>query len=207
MCEQHRVYALLEAGAVANEVQPPTRALQLGTHRRVGQPDRRHEVAAGQLGQHPGVDAVGLAGERRQPLHLLRVGDLHLPAGALELVVDEARPVHRLDRRPDRLAVPIEPYRQSAQPIDIRRGRTDVDRRTPTVEHMKVETLATEIQTGVQHCNGPPFVSRGRAEHHSAGGPPSSHSLPFSSNAGSEGKRGSRRPRTCRKPKDSPKRE
>jgi hypothetical protein len=31
-------------------------------------------------GQHPGVDAVGLAGERRQPLHLLRVRDLDLPA-------------------------------------------------------------------------------------------------------------------------------
>src|SRR4029453_10610720 len=27
-------------------------------------------------------------------------------------------------------------------------------------------------------CEGPPFVSRGRAEHDSAGGPPSSHSLP-----------------------------
>jgi hypothetical protein len=34
----------------------------------------------------------GLAGQRRQPLHPLHVGDFDLPAGALELVVHEARP-------------------------------------------------------------------------------------------------------------------
>src|SRR5262249_9847784 len=43
--------------------------------------------------------------------------------------------------------------------------RTNLDRRPLRVEQMEVETLATEIQTGVQHCVGPPFVSRGRAEH------------------------------------------
>jgi hypothetical protein len=44
-------------------------------------PDRRDQVATCQLGQHPGVDPIGLAGQRRQPLHLLRIGDLDLPAG------------------------------------------------------------------------------------------------------------------------------
>jgi len=42
---------------------------------------------------------------------------------------------------------------------------------------MEVETLATEIQTGEQRCAGPLFVSRGRAEHDSAGGPSSWPSL------------------------------
>jgi hypothetical protein len=65
--------------------------------------------------------------------------------------VHEARPVHRLDRRADRLAVTVEPSRQSVQAIGIRRRRTDFDRRTLGVEQMKVEALATEIQTGVQH--------------------------------------------------------
>src|SRR5947207_1247431 len=46
------------------------------------------------------------------------------------------------------------------------------------IEQAEIETLAAEIQSGVQHCVGPPFVSRGRAEHDSAGGPPSSHSFP-----------------------------
>jgi hypothetical protein len=32
-----------------------------------------------------------------------------------------------------------------------RRGRTHFDRRALSVEQMKVETLAAEIQTGVQH--------------------------------------------------------
>jgi hypothetical protein len=47
--------------------------------------------------------------------------------------------------------VAIEPFGQSAQTIGIRRGRTDFDHRALTVEQMKVETLAAEIQTGVQH--------------------------------------------------------
>jgi hypothetical protein len=80
--------------------------LPLCTHKRIGQPDRRHQVAARELGQHPGVDPVGLARQRRQSLRLLRVGDLDLPAGELEPVVHEAGAVHRLDRGADRCAVP-----------------------------------------------------------------------------------------------------
>jgi hypothetical protein len=52
---------------------PPTRHLALAhgparTRTWIGQPDRGHQIARRQLGQHPGVDAVGLAGQRRQPL-------------------------------------------------------------------------------------------------------------------------------------------
>jgi hypothetical protein len=64
--EQDGVHALLQARAVADEVEPPARSLALGAHSRVGQSDRRHQIAAGELGQHPGVDPVGLAGERRE---------------------------------------------------------------------------------------------------------------------------------------------
>jgi hypothetical protein len=146
--EQDRVHALLQARAVADEMQTPARAL--GSDGRVGQPDRRHEVAAAELGQHPGIDAVGLAGQRCEALHLLRVGDLHLPAVKLEPVVDEARPVHRLDRRADRLAMTIESRGQRTQAIDIRRCRANLERLTVAVEQVEVETLAAEIQTGVQ---------------------------------------------------------
>jgi hypothetical protein len=145
------VHALLQARAVAHQVQPPAGTLALGADARVGQPDRGHQVAAGELGQYPGVDPVGLAGQRRQPLHLLRVRDLDLPTGELEPVVHEARSVHRLDRRPNRLAMPLEPPTQATEPIRIGRCGTNLDRRTLTVEEMEVETLATEIQTGVQH--------------------------------------------------------
>src|SRR5437667_12859750 len=41
----------------------------------------------------------------------------------------------------------------------IRRSRSDLDRRTLVVEQMEGETLAAEIQTGVQHRNGPPLDS------------------------------------------------
>jgi len=149
--EQDGVHPLLQARAVTDEVQPPTRSLPLCAHQRIGQPDRWHQVTPRELGQHPGVDPVGLAGQRCEALDLLCIGDLDLPTGRLELVVHEARPVHRLDRRADRLAVTVEPSHQSVQATGIRRRRTDFDRRTLGVEQMKVEALATEIQTGVQH--------------------------------------------------------
>ena len=163
MREQDRVHALLQARAMTDKMQTPARPLALSAHARVRQPDRRHEIAAGKLGQHPGVDPVGLAGERRQSLHLLRIGDLDLPARQLEPVVHETRAVHRLDRGADRFAVTIESRRQRVQAISIRRRGAILDRHTLAIEQMEVETLATEIQTGVQHCNGPPFVYRGRA--------------------------------------------
>jgi hypothetical protein len=40
--EQHRVDTLLQARAVADQVQPPARPLPLSAHVRIGQPDRRH---------------------------------------------------------------------------------------------------------------------------------------------------------------------
>jgi hypothetical protein len=50
VAEQDRVHALLQAGAVAHQVQAPARTLALGAHLRVGQPDRRHQIAAAQFG-------------------------------------------------------------------------------------------------------------------------------------------------------------
>ena len=84
------------------------------------QPDRRHQIAKRELGKHPGVDPVGLAGQRRQPFHFLRVGDLDLPACELEPVVDEARTVHRLDRGADRRAVATEPLAQATELVRVR---------------------------------------------------------------------------------------
>ena len=44
--QQRRVYPVLQRGAVAHQVQPEARTLALGAHRRVWQPDRRHQLAA-----------------------------------------------------------------------------------------------------------------------------------------------------------------
>jgi hypothetical protein len=106
---------------MADQVQAPARPFALGAHAWVGQPDRWHQVAAGELGQHPGIDPIGLARQRRQSLHLLGVGDLDLPARELEPVVHEPRPVHRLDRRANRLAVVRESLAQAAESICVRR--------------------------------------------------------------------------------------
>ena len=119
---------------------------------------RRDQIAARQLGQHPRVDAVGLARQRRQALDLLRVGDLDLPATALKRVMHEPRPVHRLDRRPHATG----PWRSSTrrakptQPITVRRRRAGLHPTSLAVEQAVVQTCATEIQSSVQHEDGPP---------------------------------------------------
>ena len=42
--DQRAADAVLQAGAVAHQVQPKARQLTLAAHRWVGQPDRRHQV-------------------------------------------------------------------------------------------------------------------------------------------------------------------
>ena len=134
MREQHCVHALLQTRAVVHEVQPPPRTLALGAHKGVGQPDRGHEIAAGELGEHPGVDAVGLTGERCESFYLLRVGDLDLPAVKLEPIVDEPRAVHRFDRGADRLTVTSKPLAQATKSVSVRWRCADVDGRALRVE-------------------------------------------------------------------------
>jgi hypothetical protein len=75
----------------------------------------------------------------------------------LEPVVHEPGAVHRLDRGTDRLAVTREPLRQTTKAVDVGRRRAHLDSCTVSVEQVEVETRATEIQTGVQHRNGPPL--------------------------------------------------
>ncbi len=158
-------------------MQPEAGPLAFRADSRVGQPDRRHQIVAGQLCEHPGVDPVGLEGKRRQTFHLHGIGDLDPPAGELELIVNETGAVHRLDRRENRLAEAADTSGQAAQSVGVWRRGADLDPLAQLIEQAEVETLAAEIQSHVQHCLGPPFVSRGRAEHDSAGGPPSSHSF------------------------------
>jgi hypothetical protein len=55
--------------------------------------------------------------------------------------------------------MPIESSRQAEQAVRIRRRGTNLDARSLNVKQMEVETLAAEIQTGVQHRNGPPLDS------------------------------------------------
>src|SRR5262249_23724526 len=83
-------------------------------------------------------------------------GDLDLPTVQLEPIVHEASAVHRLDRGTDRLGVSSDALAQVMQSISVRWSRAALDRRTLSIEQVKVETLATEIQAGVQHCVGLP---------------------------------------------------
>jgi hypothetical protein len=91
------VHTVLERGAVTHQMQAKARSLALSADLGIGQTDLRHQVAAGEFGQHIGIDAVGLAGQRGEPLDPLGVRDTDVEAVQFELVVDEPGPIHRLD--------------------------------------------------------------------------------------------------------------
>src|SRR6266545_6619369 len=142
-------------------MQPKARALTLTSLPKGRQPDRRDQITPGELGQHPRVDAVGLARQRRQPLDPLRVGDLHLPPQALQRVVHEPRAVHRLDHRTDgpRPVAQLDQPDQPGQRIGVRRRRADLDALTVLIEQAVIHPPTTEIQTSVQHMRGASFGS------------------------------------------------
>ena len=105
-----------------DQVEAKAGELALLPDRRVGKPDRGHQISVGEHRQHLGVDLVGLDRERRQPLHLLGVGDLDRPALGFEGVVDDPRAGHRLDHRADRLAVDLlDSAGEDPQGVDVGR--------------------------------------------------------------------------------------
>jgi hypothetical protein len=63
--------------------------------------------------------------------------------------VDEPRPGHRLDHRPDRLS--LQPRGQMTQTIGIGRRRRVLDHLAGIVDQADVEPTSTQIQTSVQH--------------------------------------------------------
>jgi hypothetical protein len=152
--DQRRVDAVLERGAMTHQVQPEARELALAADRRVGQPDRRHQVALREHRQHVRVDLVGLARQRRQALDLLRVRDKHLPAELFERVMHEPRAVHRLDHRPH--ARSLHTHGEMAQTVSVRRGRDPRDQLAGVADQADIQPTSTQIQSSVQHDGGPP---------------------------------------------------
>ena len=79
---QQSEHAVHRRGAQANQMRAPAETLsQLAILER-RDPQRGHQVAAHELGEHARVDPVGLARQRRDRLDLPRVRDLELPAAA-----------------------------------------------------------------------------------------------------------------------------
>jgi len=126
--------------------------LALSADGRVGQPDLGDELEPPELGQHPGIDPVRLAGQRGEPLHLDRVGDPHIPTSQLELVVHEAGATHRLDHRHNRLVRSAQAQHQRSERV---RGNGAGLEALPTrQESVEVDAFATQIQSDVQHATG-----------------------------------------------------
>ena len=99
--EQLRVDAVLERAAVAHEVQPPAGPLALAAQLETRAARSPARARAARARRAPTRRSCRSCTPAARALDLRRVGDLDLPAAALERVVDEARAVHRLDRRAD----------------------------------------------------------------------------------------------------------
>jgi hypothetical protein len=150
--EEDGVHPVLERGALAHQKEAEAGPLPLRPHGRVGQPDLRDKIAAGELGQNPRVDPIRLTGKRRQALHPLRIGDPHIPARQLEPVVDKTSTRHRLDRCEYRALLAVEAANEVSEPVAIRRARTDRRRLAIDQQRVPVETLATEVKSDTQHA-------------------------------------------------------
>jgi hypothetical protein len=92
-----------------------------------------------------------LAASGASPLTKPRVGDLHVPAAQLELVVHEAGAGHRLDRRRHRLAELPDPGDQRGQPAAVRRRGGYQHRRARLIHDMHIHTRPAQVQPDVQH--------------------------------------------------------
>jgi hypothetical protein len=63
--------------------------------------------------------------------------------------VDEPRPGHRLDYRPDRRS--SQPHRQMPQAIDIGRRSGVLDQLAGIIDKTDIQPTPTQIQSSVQH--------------------------------------------------------
>jgi hypothetical protein len=154
--DQRLVDARLQRRAVLHQMQPEPCPLTLGADRWTGQPDLRDQITPRELGQHPRVDPVSLARERRQPLHPLRISNPHIPAKQLELVMHKPSTRHRLDRCQHRPTMPPRVLDKIAQSMPLRRDDTSSSLDSVVVQPRPLQTLATEIQTDLQHAKGLP---------------------------------------------------
>jgi hypothetical protein len=87
------------------------------------------------------------------------------------------------------------PSRQAEQAASIRRRATNLDGRSLTVKQMEVETLAAEIQTGVQHELGPPLDSSQSTSWSVSPGEALLHGIPYHGTTQASGR--NRRQRFC----------
>ena len=139
---------------IVHAFSPPRRRLRASAFNAL----RRAALTRPGTTTHPRIDAVDLARQGRQPLDPLRAGDLDLPAAALQRVMHEPRPIHRLDHRPDRDRA-VTRTRPGAR-TRTRRQHRAVSRRPRRDRHPRrpgsIQPLAAEIQSSVQHQDGPP---------------------------------------------------
>ena len=179
--ERHQggVDAVLQRGPVADEVQPETGSLAFGAHRGRGQPDLGHEVAAGELGQHPGSILSVLAARGARPFTFVASAIRHPSrrtraargrSGRRSSTRSPCTPGHRTRRS----ACSAPPIRPGPGP------RWSPPTAPRLVHHVDIKSCSTQVQPDVHHDNRPPsdtlLVSTSKR---ASGGGPRLHDIQF----------------------------
>ena len=133
-------------------------------------------VTPAKLGEDQASMRSVLQASGASSLQLLRVGDLDSPTRQFEAVVHEPRPVHRFDCRANRRTVTSQTLAQTKQPLDV--GRRCADSTVAPSPSRRWKSRRLRLRSKPAYNMSASFDSRGRAEHDSAGGPSSWHSLP-----------------------------
>src|SRR5438876_862762 len=173
--EQHRVHALLETGAVADEVRRKRARSRSARTRKLGSQiagtrSRRQSSASTQASMRSVLQANG-------------ANPFTLAASAISIVQPASSSWSRTKRAPfiDSIAARTCSPKRPTRAVKPRRpsasGRTAPISTVPPNSSSKQKSRRLRLRSNpTYNITGPPFVFRGRAEHDSAGGPPSSHS-------------------------------
>jgi hypothetical protein len=120
-----------------------------------GQPQRGHQVAPAQLGQHARVDLVGLARQRGDVADLARVRDRDVPAGGGQAVANPHRAAHHLHARPGLRA---DRQDELDQAVLVGRHHALAADRAAVAERAPRRAPVRPIDADILHRRGLPFT-------------------------------------------------
>jgi hypothetical protein len=135
-----------------DQVHPPPQPFPQRPLVERGKPQRRHQLAAAELGQKTRVDLVRLRRQRRDRLHLARISDLDLPAASDELVAHPEHAAHHLQARGHVIA---QFQDEASEPVPISADPAPADDLAANAERAPLRLPIRPIESDILHL-GPP---------------------------------------------------
>ena len=144
---------------MANQVQPPPGQLPFRPDLRARQPDGRHEVLAGELGQDPGIDAIGLQANGARPLTFWASAISTVQPASSKKSCTKRAPVIASMTATDRLGMASQVAHQMLESVGVGRPAALLHDCASLVHDADVEPRPAQVHSDVQHCAGAYFVN------------------------------------------------